>query len=192
MAVAAFAAAKINLYLHITGRRADGYHLVDSLVGFADIGDRLSLRSATSLSLAVSGAEAAELAAAEHDNLVLRAARLLARHAGIGAAGGNPSRKKSAGRRRSRRRVERRGGGTAVACRVCGERPDRASPRCAVWASRSASICRSVCMAVRPGSAASATPIEPAPDLPAAAILLVNPRRRLPTGAVFAARRRPV
>ena len=82
MSVAAFAAAKINLYLHVTGRRADRYHLVDSLVGFADIGDRLSARSAASLTLAVSGAEAAELGAGE-DNLVLRAARLLARHAGI-------------------------------------------------------------------------------------------------------------
>ena len=35
----AFAPAKVNLYLHVTGRRADGYHLLDSLVAFADIGD---------------------------------------------------------------------------------------------------------------------------------------------------------
>ncbi|UWQ17877.1 4-(cytidine 5'-diphospho)-2-C-methyl-D-erythritol kinase [Jannaschia sp. M317] len=38
-----FAAAKINLTLHVTGRRADGYHLLDSLVAFADVGDRLVL-----------------------------------------------------------------------------------------------------------------------------------------------------
>ena len=37
----AFAPAKVNLYLHITGRRADGYHLLDSLVAFADIGDEV-------------------------------------------------------------------------------------------------------------------------------------------------------
>ena len=41
MPVAAFAPAKVNLYLHVTGRRDDGYHLLDSLVAFADIGDRL-------------------------------------------------------------------------------------------------------------------------------------------------------
>ena len=41
MAVAAFAPAKVNLYLHVTGRRDDGYHLLDSLVAFVDIGDRL-------------------------------------------------------------------------------------------------------------------------------------------------------
>ena len=33
------ARAKINLYLHVTGRRADGYHLMDSLVCFAELGD---------------------------------------------------------------------------------------------------------------------------------------------------------
>src|SRR5215813_13890196 len=37
--VTVFAPAKVNLYLHVTGRRPDGYHLVDSLVAFADIGD---------------------------------------------------------------------------------------------------------------------------------------------------------
>lgn len=39
-----FAPAKINLALHVTGRRADGYHLLDMLVAFADIGDRVSWR----------------------------------------------------------------------------------------------------------------------------------------------------
>ena len=46
--VSVFAPAKINLYLHVTGRRADGYHLLDSLVAFADIGDRLSAAPAAS------------------------------------------------------------------------------------------------------------------------------------------------
>ena len=39
-----FAPAKVNLALHVTGRRADGYHLLDSLVVFANTGDRLSFR----------------------------------------------------------------------------------------------------------------------------------------------------
>ena len=63
MAVAAFAPAKVNLYLHVTGRRDDGYHLLDSLVAFFDIGDRLRAEPAASLSLTVDGPEAADLAA---------------------------------------------------------------------------------------------------------------------------------
>src|SRR5260370_20244285 len=88
MAVAAFAPAKVNLYLHVTGRRDDGYHLLDSLVAFMDIGDRLRAEPAKSLSLTVDGPEAADLAAIGDDNLVLRAARLLADRAGltVGAA----------------------------------------------------------------------------------------------------------
>src|SRR5438067_255122 len=85
MAVTAFAPAKVNLYLHVTGRRDDGYHLLESLVAFVDIGDRLTAEPAASLSLTVDGPEAGDLAAAGDDNLVLRAARLLAERAGITA-----------------------------------------------------------------------------------------------------------
>ncbi|UOA28120.1 4-(cytidine 5'-diphospho)-2-C-methyl-D-erythritol kinase [Pseudosulfitobacter sp. DSM 107133] len=70
-----FAPAKINLTLHVTGRRADGYHLLDSLVVFADVGDEVHLRPATAVSLDVDGAEGAQVPAGE-DNLVLRVARL--------------------------------------------------------------------------------------------------------------------
>ncbi|MFZ3234282.1 MAG: 4-(cytidine 5'-diphospho)-2-C-methyl-D-erythritol kinase, partial [Stellaceae bacterium] len=84
MTLTAFAPAKVNLCLHLTGRRADGYHRLDSLVGFADIGDRVTARPAPSLTLRVTGSEAAGLAGqGDNDNLVLRAARLLAGHAGI-------------------------------------------------------------------------------------------------------------
>ena len=80
----AFAPAKINLWLHVTGRRADGYHELDSLVAFADVGDRLSIAPADGLSLTVSGPFAAALGAAA-ENLVLRAARALALHCGVPA-----------------------------------------------------------------------------------------------------------
>ena len=80
----AFAPAKINLWLHITGRRADGYHELDSLVAFADVGDRLSITPADGLSLTVSGPFAAALGTAA-ENLVLRAARALALHCGVPA-----------------------------------------------------------------------------------------------------------
>ena len=45
ISVEVFAPAKINLALHLTGQRADGYHLLDTLVAFADIGDRITLHS---------------------------------------------------------------------------------------------------------------------------------------------------
>lgn len=65
--------AKINLTLHVTGQRPDGYHLLDSLVMFAQIGDVVTVAAADKLSLTVEGPYAAGLPVS--DNLVLRAAR---------------------------------------------------------------------------------------------------------------------
>ena len=74
--------AKVNLFLRVTGRRADGYHLLDSLVVFAGAADMVSVVPDHRLSLALSGPFAAGLpapgAAEGDDNLVLRAARALA------------------------------------------------------------------------------------------------------------------
>lgn len=70
------APAKINLCLHVTGQREDGYHLLDSLVVFAEVGDKLSARPWQGLSLSITGPEGAGLSAGA-DNLVLRAARLM-------------------------------------------------------------------------------------------------------------------
>ncbi|KZD12854.1 4-diphosphocytidyl-2C-methyl-D-erythritol kinase [Oceanibaculum pacificum] len=75
------APAKLNLFLHVTGRRADGYHLLDSLVAFAGQGDHIEAAPSDQLSLKIDGPFAAALSA-EPDNLVLRAARLLAEAAG--------------------------------------------------------------------------------------------------------------
>jgi len=71
------APAKINLFLHVTRKRPDGYHDLQSLVAFADVGDVLTLERGSPLSLAVDGPFAQGLEA-EADNLVLRAARALA------------------------------------------------------------------------------------------------------------------
>ena len=79
------APAKVNLYLHVTGRRADGYHELDSLIAFAGVGDTVTVGPADDLSLAVDGPFAGRLPPAP-DNLVLRAARRLARAAGVEAA----------------------------------------------------------------------------------------------------------
>lgn len=73
----ALAPAKINLALHVTGQRADGYHLLDSLVAFAGVGDEIRVTAADSLDLRISGPFAAALPV-DDSNLVLRAARLLA------------------------------------------------------------------------------------------------------------------
>lgn len=70
------APAKVNLTLHVTGQRADGYHLLDSLVVFADLGDRLVLRRADQPALRVTGPMAAGVPSGP-DNLVLRAARAM-------------------------------------------------------------------------------------------------------------------
>ena len=56
------APAKVNLYLHIVGRRADGLHLLESLVAFADAGDVLCAEPADALSLEVVGPFARALA----------------------------------------------------------------------------------------------------------------------------------
>jgi 4-diphosphocytidyl-2-C-methyl-D-erythritol kinase len=70
-----FAPAKINLCLHLTGQRADGYHLLDSLVVFArDAGDWISVETADDLTLSVTGPRGAGLSRGE-DNLVMKAAR---------------------------------------------------------------------------------------------------------------------
>ncbi len=187
MLVEAFASAKVNLYLHVTGRRADGYHLLDSLIAFADIGDRLTAEPAGVLSLEVSGPEAASLPAADENNLVLRAARLLAAHAGIAAGaalrlqknlpvaagiGGGSS--DAAAALRALRRLWRVAVGDAALCALAaGLGAD--IPACvggrAVWVG------------------GIGERIELAAALPKAGIVLANPRTKLPTAAVFAARR---
>jgi 4-diphosphocytidyl-2-C-methyl-D-erythritol kinase len=68
-----FAPAKINLFLHVGDRRADGYHELESLVAFAEVGDDLVFEEADALSLSVDGPFGAALAG-ESDNLILRAA----------------------------------------------------------------------------------------------------------------------
>ncbi|MDA0675051.1 MAG: 4-(cytidine 5'-diphospho)-2-C-methyl-D-erythritol kinase, partial [Proteobacteria bacterium] len=75
--VATVAPAKLNLYLHLLGRRDDGYHRLDSLVVFAGVGDTLAATGAADFSLSVSGPFKAAAPGGD-DNLVARAARALA------------------------------------------------------------------------------------------------------------------
>lgn len=75
------APAKVNLTLHVTGRRDDGYHLLDSLVVFADIGDSITLRPGATR-LQVTGPMACDVPTGP-ENLVLRAAALMGAEADI-------------------------------------------------------------------------------------------------------------
>lgn len=75
--------AKVNLALHVRRRRADGYHDIETLFAFAEDGDRLTVAPADCLSLAITGRFAAALDGDPEDNLVLRAARALAKATGV-------------------------------------------------------------------------------------------------------------
>jgi 4-diphosphocytidyl-2-C-methyl-D-erythritol kinase len=76
MARAAFAPAKVNLFLHVGPPGADGYHPICSLMAFADVGDVVSTFDSEALCLRVAGPFAGALDAGG-DNLVMRAAQAL-------------------------------------------------------------------------------------------------------------------
>jgi 4-diphosphocytidyl-2-C-methyl-D-erythritol kinase len=75
------ASAKVNLFLHVGARRADGFHPLQSLAVYTGAGDVLRAEAAPQLSLMLDGPFAAGLQM-ESDNLVMRAARALAAEAG--------------------------------------------------------------------------------------------------------------
>jgi 4-diphosphocytidyl-2-C-methyl-D-erythritol kinase len=82
-----FAPAKINLYLHVTGRLDNGYHLIDSLVAFADIGDSIDIEPASEFQFHIGGPYANAFGPKDRDhspdssNLVAQAVWMLARTA---------------------------------------------------------------------------------------------------------------
>jgi 4-diphosphocytidyl-2-C-methyl-D-erythritol kinase len=178
--------AKVNLWLNVVGRRADGYHLLDSLVAFVDLADTVAVRPADGLSLDVDGPHGAGLAA-EPQNLVLTAARLLAARAGrspdvaISLTKNIPV---AAGL----------GGGSADAAATLQTLAELwgVSLSEAMWSHMARSLGADVpmCLAGRTALASGVGErLEPAPPLPDAAILLVNPGIALPTRDVFAARK---
>ena len=175
------ARAKVNLFLHVVGRRADGYHLLDSLVAFPPVGDVVRAEAAAGLTLTVEGRFGAGLAAGA-DNLVLRAARALAEAGGVrvGAA----------------LRLEKNlpvssgiGGGSADAAatlRVLARLWGVAVPD-GLAAGLGADV--PVCMASRPARMGGIGEVLGAvPALPAMGIVLVNPGVGVSTPAVFRAR----
>ena len=71
----ALSRVKVNLYLHIIGKRADGYHNLDSLVAFPEIGDEILVSPSNSINLKITGKSKKELN--EKENLILKAIKLL-------------------------------------------------------------------------------------------------------------------
>ena len=180
------ARAKVNLYLRVTGRRADGYHLLDSLAVFADAKDIVTAGPAEDLTLDIRGAEAVALTG-EPDNLVLRAARALAE-----ATGRAP--KAAITLTKLLPVASGIGGGSAdaaAALRVLDALwktgLDHAALE-AIAAQLGADV--PVCIASRPARMMGVGEIlSAAPDLPSCGLLLANPRIALPTPQVFRARR---
>lgn len=169
------APAKINLTLHVTGQRPDGYHLLDSLVVFADLGDILRVEEAEDLSLEVSGpmSDGVPLGA---ENLVLQAARLLdpVRGARITLEKHLPS---AAGI----------GGGSsdaAATLRALSALWGVPLPRNAVTLGADVPMCLTPVAQRISGIGEGALPLSGWPELPA---LLVNPGVSVPTPKVFAA-----
>ncbi|MGD9616462.1 MAG: 4-(cytidine 5'-diphospho)-2-C-methyl-D-erythritol kinase [Alphaproteobacteria bacterium] len=185
IAACVLAPAKVNLYLHVVGRRADGYHLLDSLVAFADIGDRVEGSPADRLSLRVGGPEAEALAGVGDDNLVLRAARLYIETARVSGAALLLDKHLPT--------ASGIGGGSsdaAAALRVLDRLSGGALPP-AVLAELAARLGADVaaCLWARPVWVAGVGEVlDPADCLPAAGIVLANPRIALPTPAVFRTR----
>ncbi|MDQ7079998.1 MAG: 4-(cytidine 5'-diphospho)-2-C-methyl-D-erythritol kinase [Paracoccaceae bacterium] len=170
------APAKINLALHVTGRRADGYHLLDSLVVFADHGDLLHLSRASELSLTIGGPMGAGLTAGA-DNLVLQAARLIL----------PPDKGARITLEKNLPVAAGIGGGSsdAAAClRALADLYDLPMPSAHSILMLGADL--PVCLLGRAarleGIGERLTPLAPLPDLPA---VLVNPMEGVSTGQVF-------
>ncbi|SOD96094.1 4-(cytidine 5'-diphospho)-2-C-methyl-D-erythritol kinase [Caenispirillum bisanense] len=184
------APAKVNLSLHVVGRRDDGYHLLDSLIAFAGVGDTLTAAPAEDLALHVDGPFAEALAAAlpaGAENIVLKAARRLAEAAGIAP--------------RARLTLTKRlpvaagiGGGSADAaaallalCRLWDVAPPR-EDLMALALGLGADV--PVCLQGRAANVSGVGEgIIDAPTLPPAWLVLVNPLVAVSTPEVFRARR---
>ncbi len=182
------AAAKVNLSLQIIGKRPDGYHELESLVVFADFGDRLSFRPSATVSLQVAGPFAAALQDTK-ENLVLRAAGGLL--AGAEFDGNPPG---------AAIRLEK---GLPVAAGLGGGSADAAAAidgLLALWKlpivpeklfelARSLGADVPVCLHGQASIMRGVGEvIDPAPELPDFSLLLVNPGLPLATPDVFRAR----
>jgi 4-diphosphocytidyl-2-C-methyl-D-erythritol kinase len=180
--LSSFAPAKVNLFLHVTGRRADGYHVLDSLAVFPKVGDVVHAEAADGLSLKMIGPFGDSLTA-EPDNLVLRAARALAAAAGISPQAALTLEKHLPV-------ASGIGGGSAdaaAALRLLSELWNVTLPLAPIALSLGADV--PVCLAGAPARMGGIGEIlRPAPALPGFGMVLINPRVAVSTAEVFRAR----
>lgn len=172
MKAEAFAPAKINLTLHVTGCREDGYHLLDSLVVFADVGDTLTFSPGRDMSMSITGEHAAGVPA-DSRNLVWRAADAVGWSGHIGLKkvlphGGGI------------------GGGSSDAAALLRHMEDHGTdipPDLAVSLGADIPVCMLARASRMRGIGEQVEPVK----LPQLHALLVNPGVEVPTGSVFRA-----
>lgn len=164
-----FAPAKVNLTLHVTGQRADGYHLLDSLVMFADVGDWLEVSLGSGLTVSGPMAEGVPV---DGRNLVLKAAALMGVEARIALEKHLPA---AAGI----------GGGSsdaAAVLRALQELTGREVPGVGLSLGADVPVCLEGRACFMRGIGERVEPVDGMPEL---AAVLVNPGVEVPTGAVF-------
>ncbi len=172
MTIEVFAPAKVNLTLHVTGQREDGYHTLDSLVVFVDVGDQLRLKESAQMSLNVAGPYTNGVPT-DSSNLVWRASALCGLTAEIGLEKHLPN---AAGI----------GGGSADAAAVLRAAVQLGYGPQGDIASLGADV--PVCMSSAPqrmqGIGDKLTSVDNLPNL---WLVLVNPMHHVSTPSVFAA-----
>jgi 4-diphosphocytidyl-2-C-methyl-D-erythritol kinase len=179
-----FAPAKANLSLHVTGMRNDGYHLLDSVVVFADVGDEITATPASELTLQVSGPFAQGVPVDER-NLVIRAARALREARGVTAGAALKLVKNlphAAGL----------GGGSSdaaatlrVLADLWGVKPLRGAHPVVRALGADVPVCMEAPVPVRMQGVGEV--LRPLPALPSCGMILVNPKVEVATPAVFKA-----
>lgn len=185
--IALEAPAKVNLYLHVVGRRSDGFHLLDTLMVFTALADRIEVAPSDNLDLDLDGPFAGQLPKDANGNLVIRAARALAEAAGVSA--------------KARIRLTKNlpvsaglGSGSSDAAATLKalsqlwQVPEGKVDLPAVALTLGADV--PACLAAESVFVGGIGELlTPAPKLPAVDILLVNPGVQLATASVFSARR---
>ena len=180
--IRANAPAKVNLTLHVTGQRDDGYHLLDSLVVFADVADHLTATPAPDLTLNVTG-PFAQGVPVDCTNLMMRAAEVLRAVRGITDGAAMTLEKNlphAAGI----------GSGSSDAAAALGMLaklwdvpPLPAEERQVLALGADVPVCMHAPSAVRMSGIGDV--LSPLPALPDCALVLVRPPVDVPTGAVF-------
>lgn len=181
--IKAIAPAKVNLTLHVTGQRADGYHLLDSLVVFADAADQLTASIAPKLGLTVSGPFAPGVPS-DGRNLMMRAALALQQARGVTLG--------------AKLTLDKRlphaagiGSGSsdaaltlAMLAQLWNVDPLPAHDPAVVALGADVPVCLQAPAPVRMSGIGDV--LAPVPDLPPCALVLVRPAVAVPTAAVFA------